>query len=86
MTQVSNSLEIDKRTFPEIWATLTENEKDDLSLSIMQSKACKTRQTLWNWGTGRVTPSNGAIKNAISKCVGSVLKIKTHPNVLFPSR
>lgn len=72
------------RSLPEIWATLTEAERDDLCIKIYQRKCCKTRQAIHYWVTGQRRPSpmaQEAIASIVSKAVGA----KCYPHTLFPA-
>lgn len=74
----------DTRTFPQIWATLTADEREDLILRIYNSKACKTRQTVRNWAAGRVVPDSPLVKDTVANCVSKVTGTRVLGGVLFP--
>lgn len=72
------------KSFPEIWATLSEQQKDDLSIKFYQKKCCKTRQTVWNWANG-VKPiplAQEAIATILTKALGE----KVYAHTLFPAK
>lgn len=76
----------DARTFPQIWASLTKYQRDDLSYSLLTAKCTKTRQTIWNWGSGRTMPNIPLVKEKVAQCVSRVIGLKTYGNTLFPPK
>ena len=75
----------DARTFSQIWGTLTQDQKSELSTKLYVAKCCSTPQTIWNWGTGRTRPSPLVRKEAAS-VVGRFLGSRVYGETLFPSR
>ena len=74
----------DARSFPEIWATMSAGEKDDLVYELLKSKCCKTRTAIGMWGRGDRQPSNNLTRDVIAKSIGKVLGLKVHSSTLFP--
>ena len=74
----------DARSFPEIWATMSAGEKDDLVYELLKSKCCKTRTAIGMWGRGDRQPSNNLTRDVIAKSIGKVLGLKVHSATLFP--
>ena len=72
------------KSFPEIWATLSETEKDDLCIKLYQRKCCKSRQAIRYWGAGARKPSNQIVRNAIAEVVSKQLGAKCYAHTLFP--
>lgn len=72
-------------SFPEIWATLTEDEREDLRLKFYQKKCCKSRQAISLWATGQRRPTPMA-REAIAVMVSKVVGAKCLPSTLFPAR
>ena len=74
----------DARSFPEIWATLSAGEKDDLVYELIKAKCCKTRTAVGMWGRGDRQPGNNLTRDVIAKSIGKVLGLKVHSATLFP--
>ena len=72
------------KSFPEIWATLSEREKDDLCLKLYQKKCCKSRQAIRYWGSGSRKPSSELVRNAIAEVVSKAIGAKCFSHTLFP--
>lgn len=83
--QSKETKSIDARTFCVLWSTMTKTERDDVSYEILKTRACKSRQTIWNWATGKTSPMQPLIQETASKCINKVLGINTTPRTLFPS-
>lgn len=78
--------ELDTRTFPEIWAQLGGQQKEDVTRALMLEGCTYVRQTIWNWATGKTSPANLAMKRAISSAVNKALNIRTNGQTLFPPK
>ena len=76
----------DARTFPEIWASLTTDEREELHYQLMKSRCTTTRQTVWNWASGKKRPFSVLISNEIAKCVTKVTGKRVIAATLFPSK
>ena len=76
----------DARTFPQIWVSLNPDQQDRLASRIYQKGCCKTRQTIWNWGTGRVQPSVPIVRTTVAQVVSATLGVTVQPHTLFPGR
>ena len=74
----------DARSFPEIWATLSVGEKDDLVYELIKAKCCKTRTAIGMWGRGDRQPGNNLTRDVIARSVNKVLGLKVHSATLFP--
>lgn len=55
---MSEKNSIDARSFPEIWATLTDGKRGDLIYELIKAKCCTTRQAVYNWANEVRTPSS----------------------------
>lgn len=74
---------VDERTFPEVWDSLKQDDKDALSLKLFQTKCCKSRQTVWNWATGKTRPIPLVRKEA-AKVIAKFLGSRVAGDTLFP--
>ena len=74
------------RTFPEIWASLTADEREELHYQLIKSRCTTTRQTVWNWASGKKRPFSVLISNEIAKCVTKVTGKRVIANTLFPGK
>ena len=74
----------DARSFPQIWATLSKDERDDLSLMFFQKKCCLTRQAVHYWGKGEKSPRNPLVRDTVAQIVSKKLGVKVYPQTLFP--
>ena len=74
----------DARSFPEIWATLSEDERDNLSLELFKKKCCRTRQAIFYWAKGERAPINQLVRDTVAQIVGKMLGAKVFPQTLFP--
>lgn len=84
--QSKENKSVDTRTFCVLWSTMTKRERDDVSYEILMAKACMSRQTIWNWATGKTMPIQPLVQELASKCINKVLGINTNPRTLFPSK
>lgn len=78
-------IQTNTKSFPEIWATLSEDEKDELRLKFYQRKCCKTRQAISYWVTGQRRPSP-LVRETIAGIVSKSIGAKCYAHTLFPSR
>lgn len=82
---ISENNSTDTRSLPQIWATLSTEEREDLILRIYNAKACKTRQTIRNWASGRIAPDNQLIRDTVANCVSKITGTRVFSATLFPS-
>ena len=75
---------IDARSFPEIWATLSLNERDELVYSLIRNKCCTTRQAIYYWASGKKAPRNLLLRDTVAKAVGKVTGSRIVASTLFP--
>ena len=75
--------QLDVRTFSEIWATLTQDNKSELSAKLYSAKCCATPQTIWNWGSGRTRPAP-LVRKEVAKVVAKFLGSRVAGDTLFP--
>lgn len=80
--QMNENKSIDARTFPEIWETLTDYQKNNLRFAIYVNLRVSP-QTLWNWRHGKRTP-NWANQKEVARLTSIVAKVKCKPELLFP--
>lgn len=84
--QVYETNLIDARSFPQIWATMTASERDDLAIQLYAKKCCKTRQTVWNWANGKKQPNSPLVIDTVAKVVSKAVGSRVLGRTLFPSR
>lgn len=82
--QSNKEISNDARSFPQIWATLSVGEKDDLVYELIKAKCCKTRTAVGMWGRGDRQPSNALTKDTIAKVIGKTLGLRVFSSTLFP--
>lgn len=75
--------EIDSRSFPEIWASLTRGERNDLTIEIYKARCCSSYQTICNWAHGRQKPKP-VISKEVASVVSRFLKKRILRGTLFP--
>ena len=75
---------IDTRTFQQIWEGMTQQEREDLTLDLYKSKACRTRQTIWNWANGIAQPSHPVVRDTVAAVVGKAIGSRVCGYSLFP--
>jgi len=73
---------IDTRSFPEIWETLTDYQKDNLRFAIYVNMRVSP-QTVWYWRTGKRRPSF-VNRKEIARLTSIVTKTKCNSELLFP--
>lgn len=84
--QLYEKSDIDTRTFAQIWANLTQNERDDLTLRLYNAKCCKNRQTIWKWGNDKCAPREPLVREGVCKTVSRFLGARLSTQTLFPPR
>lgn len=82
--QSKEKLPVDARSFPQIWAALNSDERDDLTNSFFQAKCCLSRQAVFYWASGQKKPRNRLVRDTVSKIVGKAIGAKVIPATLFP--
>ena len=75
--------DIDARTFPEIWKSLTPAEQSELRYMIIKSAGC-TRQSVHNWSKGSY-PIYRDKRVKVASVVSSLLKCNVSHMTLFPN-
>lgn len=78
--------ERDLRTFPQIWGTLTKDEKEDVTRRLITDGFTLSRQTVWNWAKGIWQPRTLATKNGVAVSVSKVLGLRVFGQTLFPAK
>jgi len=58
----------DTRRLPQIWATMTETEKESLRFELIGNLR-KSSQTIWNWTTGKTRPVSPLERKEVAKIV-----------------
>ena len=82
---MNEKIPIDARTFPQIWASLTEGERGDLIYELMKGKCCTTRQAVYNWAKETRTPASRLVRDEVAKVVGKFLGSRCLGATLFPN-
>ena len=72
------------KSFPEIWVTLSETEKDDLCIKLYQKKCCRSRQAIRYWASGSRKPSSPLVRSAIADVVSKQVGARCLAETLFP--
>lgn len=80
---ISENKTTDTRTLPQIWATLTSDEQEELILRIYNAKCCKSRQTVRNWMSGRIIPGSPLVRDAVANCVSKITGTRVLSGTLF---
>ena len=80
--QMNENKSIDARTFPEIWETLTDYQRDNLRFAGLVNMRVSP-QALWNWWTGKRRP-DFLHRKEIARLTSIVTKTKCNPELLFP--
>lgn len=75
---------LETRSLPEIYGSLTNTQKEDLAYALVTARCTKTRQTIWNWCTGKTAPQSPLVRNEVAKCVGRIIGARVMPGTLFP--
>lgn len=82
--QRKQKCEIETRTFPQIWDSLSQDERDDLTLRLYAAKCCRTRQSIWEWASGKGQPGAMLVRDTVAKTVSKFIGRKSTPQTLFP--
>lgn len=80
--QMNENKTIDARTFPEIWETLTDYQRDNLRFAVLVNIRVSP-QTFWNWRTGKRRP-DFLHRKEIARLTSIVTKTKCNSELLFP--
>lgn len=75
---------IDARPFVEIYANLSEPQRRELNRKCVIANLYSTRQTLWNWGTGKTQPGNALIGKSFAGILSRFLGCTVYFKTLFP--
>ena len=78
--------ERDLRSFPEIWVTLTKEEKEDVTRQLITDGYTLSRQTVHNWASGKWQPRTLAAKKGVAVSVSKAIGLRVFGQTLFPSR
>ena len=81
--QINN---VDSRTFPALWNDLTKPQQELLGYQLIRKGCTTTRQTVWNWATGKSRPATAISRNSVVKVIENSLGIRTYAETLFPAR
>ena len=84
--QSKENISTNTKSFPEIWATLTGDERDALAIKFYQKKCCKTRQAVFYWATGQRVPATPLVRDVVAELVSKAIGEKVYANTLFPER
>ena len=76
---------VDTRSFEEIWNSLGDEERTDLSHKLFYNNICNTRQTIWAWATGRYQPKQRIVMNSLVRVLGRFLGCTVSAHTLFPN-
>ena len=83
--QINENYSTNTKTFPEIWAGLSEEEKDALCLKLYQRKCVRSRQGVWYWANGKRRPATPLVRDIVAEIVSKVVGEKCYARYLFPS-
>lgn len=81
--QVYEKCDIDARTFPEIWESLTPAERSELRYLLVKNAGC-TRQSVFNWSKGSY-PVYRDKRLKVAYIVGHHLHLNVNHMTLFPN-
>ncbi len=84
--QMSEKNLIDARSFQEIWKSLSEIQRQDLSFRLQRMECKVSRQTIYNWATGHTTPTLAPYRDGAAKVISRWLGVKVYPHTLFPTK
>lgn len=76
--------EIDSRAFPEIWKGLSLREKEDVTRQLISDGCTLSRQTVWNWASGKWQPRTSAMRRLVASSVGKATGLRVVSQTLFP--
>lgn len=74
----------DKRSFPEIWESMTKNQQWQLKM-VLEYRCAITPQTVWNWGNNKSQPSTPEEMKRIANAIRRSTGLKVYPETLFPA-
>lgn len=74
------------KTFQEIWAQLSDEQRADVRLKLLTKKCTASPQSIYNWAAGRTRPTNPLVLDAIANTLGQYLGVKLYGRVLFPAK
>lgn len=80
--QMNENKSIDARSFPEIWAALTDYQKSNLKWALRVNLEVSD-QAIRYWWTGKRRPLK-ATRKEIARLTSIVTKTKCNPELLFP--
>lgn len=81
--QVYEKSDIDARTFPQIWETLTSAEQAELRDALIKKTSC-TRQSIFNWSNG-TSPIYRDIRVKVADTIKKTFGFNVSHLTLFPS-
>lgn len=73
---------IDARTFPEIWETLTPAEQSELRFELTKNGE-SSRTSIYNWSKGKC-PINVALRKKVADKMNKTLGLNVSHLTLFP--
>lgn len=82
--QSKQNISTDARSFQQIWANLSQQEREDLTLKLYNARCCRTRQTIWKWANGITKPNHPVVRNTVANVVGKAIGSRVLPQTLFP--
>lgn len=83
--QSKQNISTDARTFAQIWAKLSPQEREDLTLRLYNARCCKTRQTIWKWANGKTQPNHPVVRDTVANVVGKAIGSRVLATTLFPA-
>ena len=75
----------EKMTFPEVWGSLEKDQKEAVTRQLIVDGWTLSRQTVWNWGTGKWKPRTSAIRKGVTNSINKALGVKYLSTNLFPA-
>lgn len=81
--QSNKEKSIDARTLPQIFSEMSKCEQNELKEALFRATH-KTNQSINNWVTGRIVPSDVLTRKAIVKAVNSTICKVTSDVTLLP--
>lgn len=79
-----NKENIDARTFPQIWETLTSSEQQELRFQLTKNGDC-SKTSVFYWSKG-VTPASLGMRKKVAAAMKSYLGLNVSHLTLFPGR
>lgn len=83
-TNKNKAKQIDARPFGEIYTEMGVLQKRELFRQFHLKNICSTRQSLWNWATGKATPAP-IVAEAVAKVLGNFIGKSVYVRTLFPN-